>query len=137
MRRTFDQKVALPSPAARSSAMSLILVVDDEFGILELLEAALTDEGHRVLTAMNGRLALDRMMAERPDLVITDLLMPFMGGAELLEAISARADLGTIPTIMMSSLLESAVAERCSGYAAFVRKPFRIAALLDLVESFA
>lgn len=117
--------------------MSLILVVDDEFGILELLEAALTDEGHRVLTATNGRVALDRMRTERPDLVITDFVMPVMGGAELLQAISADADLATIPRVVMSSLPEAAIAERCFGYAAFVRKPFRIAALLDLVEGFA
>lgn len=117
--------------------MALILVVDDEFGILELLEAAFTDDGHRVLAATNGAVALDRMRAERPDVIMTDFLMPVMGGAELLEAISSDADLRAIPTIIMSSLPEAAIAARCCGYAAFVRKPFRIAAMLDLVASFA
>jgi CheY-like chemotaxis protein len=117
--------------------MSLILVVDDEFGILELLEAALTDEGHRVPTATNGRVALERIRAERPDLVITDFEMPLMGGAELLQAIAADAELATIPTIVMSSLPEATVAERCPSYTAFVRKPFRIAALLELVGDLA
>lgn len=112
-------------------------VVDDEFGILELLEAALTDEGHHVLTATNGRVALDRLRAGRPNLIITDFVMPEMGGAELLQVIATNADLSTIPTIVMSSLPEATIAERCFGYAAFVRKPFRIAALLDLVEDFA
>jgi CheY-like chemotaxis protein len=114
--------------------MSLILAVDDEFGILELLEAALTEEGHRVLTAPNGRVALELMRTERPELVITDFVMPVMGGAELVQAMSADAVLATIPTIVMSSLPEDAVAERCSGYVAFMRKPFRIATLLDLVD---
>lgn len=117
--------------------MSLILVVDDEFGIVELLEAALEDEGHRVVTAPSGRVALERMRVERPDLVISDLMMPIMGGAELLREIAGDAQLAGIPTIVMSSLPEATVAESCSGYASLVRKPFRIGELLDLVSDLA
>ena len=61
--------------------MAVILVVDDEIGIANLLADVLSDEGHRVLVAVNGRDALKRAEEERPDLVITDYMMPVMDGA--------------------------------------------------------
>ncbi len=113
--------------------MALVLVVDDEFGITELFDAVLTDEGHRVLTAMNGRQGLEVLAAERPDLVFTDYMMPVMDGAAMLGAIAADPGLRSIPVVVMSSMPEAAVAERCSGYATFMRKPFRLPELLDVV----
>ena len=114
--------------------MALVLVVDDEFGITELFDAVLTDEGHRVLTAMNGRQGLEMLAQERPDLVFTDYMMPVMDGAALLSAIAADPGLRGIPVVMMSSMPEATVAERCSGYVTFMRKPFRLTQLTDLAE---
>ena len=113
--------------------MAVVLVVDDEFGVANLLEDVLQDEGHRVLTASNGRQALERMAVERPDLIFTDYMMPEMDGAAMLSAIAADPDLASIPIVLMSSLPEVAVAERCNGYAAFLRKPFRIFDVVDLM----
>jgi CheY-like chemotaxis protein len=113
--------------------MAVVLVVDDEFGIVKLLEEVLTDEGHRVLTATNGRQALDRAAEEKPSLVVTDFMMPIMDGAALLAAMAADASLADIPVVIMSSIAEVTVAERSPGYAAFVRKPFNIFAVVDLV----
>ena len=114
--------------------MALVLVVDDEFGITELFDAILTDEGHRVLTAMNGRQGLEMLAQERPDLVFTDYMMPVMDGAAMLSAIAADPGLQGIPVVMMSSMPEATVAERCSGYVTFMRKPFRLAQLTDLAK---
>ncbi len=114
--------------------MALVLVVDDEFGITELFDAVLTDEGHRVLTATNGRQGLEMLAAERPDLVFTDYMMPVMDGAAMLGAIAADPGLRGIPVVVMSSMPEAAVAERCSGYATFMRKPFRLTQLMDLIQ---
>ena len=52
--------------------MAVVLVVDDEFGIAELFDAILTDEGHRVLMAANGRQGLEMLAREHPDLVFLD-----------------------------------------------------------------
>ena len=112
--------------------MALVLVVDDEFGITELFDAILTDEGHRVLTAMNGKRGLEMLAQERPDLVFTDYMMPVMDGAALLSAIAADPGLQGIPVVVMSSMPEATVAERCSGHVAFMRKPFRLTQLTDL-----
>ena len=113
--------------------MATVLVVDDEFGISTLLRDVFEDEGHRVLTATNGRQALERVVEERPDLVLTDFMMPVLDGAALIKALAADPALNGIPVLLMSSMPEATVAERCSGYAAFVRKPFKIYDVLDIV----
>ena len=112
--------------------MALVLVVEDEFGIADLFDAVLTDEGHRVLTAMNGRQGLEMLARERPDLIFTDYMMPVMDGAAMLSAIAADPVLRTIPVVMMSSMPEATVVERCSGYVTFMRKPFRLTEITDL-----
>lgn len=114
--------------------MAIVLIVDDEFGIATLLEEVFEDEGHRSILAANGRQALERAAETRPDLVITDFMMPVMDGAALIDSLSSNPELKGIPVILMSSLPELTVAERCSGYASFVRKPFKILEVIDLVE---
>ena len=113
--------------------MATVLVVDDEFGIVDVLETILTDEGYRTITASNGRQGLVRLAEETPDVILLDFMMPILGGAEMLLAMAAAPAQQRIPVIMMSSLREEAVAERCTGYAAFLHKPFRAAAVLSTV----
>lgn len=119
---------------ADADAMATILVVDDEFGISELLEALLTDEGHRVLTATNGRQALERMTEARPDLVISDLMMPVMDGAALLHSMRERSDWREIPFVLMCALPELSIADRVEGYDGFLRKPFRMDDVVRYVD---
>jgi len=116
--------------------MATVLIVDDEFAIADLLEMALTDEGYRVLTAANGRQGLARLAeGPRPDLVISDYMMPVLDGAGLIRAMRETEAHRDIPCIVMSSMPEANVRERIDGYAAFVRKPFQIVAVMQLVES--
>jgi CheY-like chemotaxis protein len=106
--------------------MGTVLVVDDEFGIAELIDAVLTDEGHHVVIAVNGKQGLEMLAKERPDLVFLDYMMPVMDGAALLRAMGDDASFQSIPVVVMSSIPEATVAERCVGYVGFLRKPFRI-----------
>jgi CheY-like chemotaxis protein len=115
--------------------VAVVLVVDDEFGVASLLEDVLQDERHRVLTASNGRQALERMAAEKPDLIFTDYMMPQMDGAAMLSAMAANPNLKDIPVVLMSSLPEVTVAERCNGYALFLRKPFHIFDVVSLIPN--
>jgi CheY-like chemotaxis protein len=114
--------------------MRTVLVVEDEFGIAELIDAVLTDEGYRVLIAVNGRQGLEVLAKERADLVFLDYMMPVMDGAGMLRGITDNQFLQHIPVVLMSSVPEATVAERCSGYAVFLRKPFTIADVLTLTE---
>ena len=113
--------------------MPRILVVDDEQAISQVLHDLLTDEGYEVLTAGNGREALACLVNGRPDLVLSDVMMPLMGGAELCQALAANPQYGSIPVVLMSAAGEGTTRERCS-YAAFVAKPFNLLDILDTVE---
>jgi CheY-like chemotaxis protein len=113
--------------------MATVLVVDDEFGIVDVLETILADEGYRVLTACNGKQGLVRLSEEKPDVILSDFMMPILGGGEMLRAMAAVPDYQRIPVIMMSALSEEAVAERCKGYVAFLHKPFRVVTVLSTV----
>lgn len=114
--------------------MGIVLVVDDEVGIAELIEAVLTDEGHRVLIAVNGKQGLEVLAKEHPNLVFLDYMMPVMNGAAMLRAIADDASMQGIPVVMMSSIPESTVAERCTGYVSFLRKPFKITDVTILAD---
>jgi CheY-like chemotaxis protein len=113
--------------------MATVLVVDDEFGIVDVLETILTDEGYRVLTACNGRQGLVRLSEEKPEVILLDFMMPILGGGDMLRAMAAEPAYQRIPVIMMSSISEEAVANRCKGYAAFLHKPFRAAVVLSTI----
>lgn len=113
--------------------MKTILLVEDEFGIAGVLTVLLEDEGYRVLSAANGRQALSRLAEVRPDLVVTDFMMPLLDGAALGEALRADPALKDIPIIMMSAVPEAAVRMRFDGYTAFLRKPFPIPAFFELI----
>ncbi|MBS0643255.1 MAG: response regulator [Proteobacteria bacterium] len=116
--------------------MPRILIVEDEFAIAELLEMVLVDAGYEVFTAANGRQALERMAEGlRPDLVITDFMMPVLDAAGLIDAMRNDVVKRDIPYIVMSSIPEANVRERIAGYRAFLRKPFQLAALVALVAT--
>jgi CheY-like chemotaxis protein len=95
------------------------------------LETILTDEGYRVLTACNGKQALAKMANAMPDLILLDFMMPILDGAGMLRAIAVAPAYQHIPVIMISSLNQEVIAKKCAGYAAFLRKPFRVAAVLS------
>jgi CheY-like chemotaxis protein len=114
--------------------MITVLVVDDEPLIAMALEAALEDAGYGVVTAANGRQGLERLAeAPRPDLVLTDMMMPVMSGAEMLQAMAADPDLAGIPAIVLSSLPEQTIRARADGAAAILRKPYTAEEVLGAI----
>lgn len=116
--------------------MALILVVDDELSVAEVVESILTDAGYEVVIASNGRQGLERANERRPDLVLLDFMMPIMSGPGMLEAIRKNPGLRDVPVVIMSSLPESTIAKSAKGmYFAFLRKPFKVRAVVDVVEA--
>jgi CheY-like chemotaxis protein len=113
--------------------MKTVLVVDDEFGIVEVLVLTLEDDGYRVVSASNGCEGLERLAEVQPDLVLLDYMMPVMDGPTMAQAM--RAGRRDTPIIMMSAVGEEPVRERFADYAVFVRKPFRVRAMLEAVRS--
>jgi CheY-like chemotaxis protein len=117
-----------------TSAGKTILIVDDEFGILEVLESILSDAGFKVTTAVNGQDALAHLHDNVPDLVIVDYMMPLLNGAGVIEAMRANGKLSAVPVILTSALPERTISERCVGYQAFVRKPFKSERLMQEIS---
>jgi CheY-like chemotaxis protein len=116
--------------------MATILVVDDEFAIVDLLEMVLVDEGHQVLTAANGRQGVEQLLKHPPpDLILSDYMMPILDGAGMLSEIRKTETQRNIPCIIMSSMPERNVRQRVEDIAAFIRKPFDLAKLLMVVAS--
>ncbi len=106
--------------------MALILVVDDEAGIREVLRAALSTEGHRVVVATGGEEALQVLSRETIDLVITDLSMPDIDGVELLRRSSKLAP--DTPAIVVTAYgsKESAIEAMRHGAVNYLEKPFDV-----------
>jgi two-component system chemotaxis response regulator CheY len=115
--------------------MAKIMVVDDEATLANILGEVLTAEGHTVYIESDGLKALGRMLEIQPDVVLSDVMMPEMGGAPLLTAMRDNAYLGETPVIIMSALPEALVLESCRGFSAFLQKPFQMSEVLDAVNS--
>ena len=92
-----------------------ILIVDDEFGLDEMLREMLRDEGYDVSLAINGRLAL-QILAERSiDLVLTDMMMPVMDGAELAAAMRTSEVHRRIPIVPRAVMLSTVEGDRANA----------------------
>jgi two-component system, OmpR family, response regulator VicR len=114
--------------------MKLILVVEDEPTIAELIGNILEAEGYEVVHAQHGRRALQLIQAQRPNLIITDLMMPVMDGWAFLRAIQADPTCHAIPIILTSAALSDGIAtEGLRSW--FLAKPFEIDDLLHLVST--
>ena len=116
--------------------MKTILVVDDELGSAEVLSLILEEEGYRAFCAVNGHLALIQARDVVPDLVIVDYMMPLMNGAEFARALRADEQFANTKIILNSGLPELAIRDHFDSYDAFLRKPFKVEMLLELVQRF-
>ncbi len=127
-----------PPPAAPepTAPLATILVVEDEAGIRALVRKILRRQGYEVLEAANGQdaLALCREHGQRVELLITDVLMPQMGGRELVERLQTQGH-------DMKVLYVSGYTDDSTVYSgdlppgtAFLQKPFTLGSLLDKVK---
>lgn len=117
------------------SKMPRILVVDDEESMCNFMEIMLRKEGYTVSTAQSARDAIGRIDAERPDLVISDIMMPEMSGIELLcEAKKKREDLHFIVMTAYASV-DSAVEALKKGADDYISKPFKIDEIKRVIKT--
>ncbi|WP_310530380.1 response regulator transcription factor [Nocardioides sp.] len=109
--------------------MSRILAVDDEERVLAFLSRYLGGEGHHVLTAGNGRSALDVLDREDVDLVLLDLVMPRVSGLQVLASLRTKGD--SPPVIVLSAVSDvgARVQALDRGAVDFVSKPFHMVEL--------
>jgi DNA-binding response OmpR family regulator len=112
-----------------------LLIVEDDPEMLDLLRKVLEKDGYRISLAADGHEAILRLAADPTDLVITDLMMPRVGGLELLQSIrQARPDL---PVIIVTAFGDWHTYSRALelGVAAFLSKPLKLAELIAAVHA--
>jgi CheY-like chemotaxis protein len=116
------------------STAKMILIVDDEFSIVETLAEILTFTGYATVTASNGRTALEAARKQRPALILLDYMMPVMDGLQTLAGLRADADLRDIPVVMMTAAPMGIPRGRASWNTLLI-KPFEADRLLDTIRT--
>ena len=113
-----------------------ILAVDDERHIVRLVEVNLQRAGYEVVTAFDGKEALEKVKSETPDLVVLDVMMPYMDGFEVLRNLKADPTTAEIPVIMLTAKAQDADVFRGwqSGVDCYLTKPFNPMELLTFVK---
>ncbi len=116
-----------------------VLVVDDVPANLKILEAKLSAEYFDVLTASNGKTALELALSEQPDIILLDVMMPEMDGFEVCRRLKADARTVHIPVVMVTALsdTEDRVTGLDAGADDFLTKPVNDLILLSRVKSLA
>lgn len=117
----------------RMAEMTKILIVEDEKKIARFLELELKHEGYDVLTAFDGRSGLETALAEEPDLLILDLMLPELSGIEVCRRLRHSSD---VPIIMLTA--KDDVSDKVMGLDMgaddYVTKPFAIEELLARIR---
>ena len=115
-----------------------ILIVDDDPDIREVLrmtlDMVLEDRGHQILTAADGKEALDVLCMCSPCLVLLDLMMPVMSGAELLAVMRRDDRLRDIPVVILSAWRQEALA--IEGAQGFLGKPVDVSGVMGVIEKY-
>ncbi len=115
-----------------------ILVADDDARNRKLLETLLAADGYHVATVESGQAALAAAIADVPDLVLLDLMMPGMDGFEVLRRLKALPDLQDVPVVMVTALDDSGSRARmvAAGVVGLLIKPvdrWQLKEVLDIV----
>ena len=115
--------------------MATVLAVDDDHVIRGLLQVNLEMEGYDVMTAVDGRDALEKVAARRPDLVLLDVMMPRVSGWEVAETLKGQAATRDIPVVLLSArAMEADIRKGLDlGVDRYVTKPFDPIELMELV----
>jgi len=113
-----------------------ILIVDDDYSFAKYARALMEERGHAAMILLDARKCVDVARAEKPDLVLMDLMMPDVSGAEAIRALKADSITRAIPIILCSMSEDRADidAAMAGGAAAFLPKPLRPDDLFALLQ---
>jgi twitching motility two-component system response regulator PilH len=119
--------------------MAKVMVVDDAYSELKLMESILKSAGHEVVSLIDGDALEDKLSTERPDVLLLDIVMPKRNGYEILRALRKDARTKTTPVVLVSS--KNQESDRAwgkrQGADEYLGKPFTSDQLLTMVKRFA
>lgn len=118
-------------------AKGKILVVDDEIYIVHILDFSLGMEGYEVITALDGEQAIEKAHAEKPDLIVLDIMMPKLDGYETCKALKGDPTTRDIPVILLSA--KGRNVDQKIGFEVgaddYITKPFSPRKLVERINS--
>src|SRR3989339_849253 len=115
-----------------------VLIVEDDNFVAEVYSTKLLEMGHEVRIAQNGEDGLKMVAEERPDLILLDIIMPVMGGIEMLEEIKKKNEWKQIPVILLTNVgeKESVQKERSLGVQDYlIKSHFTPAEVIEKIEA--
>jgi DNA-binding response OmpR family regulator len=116
--------------------MAKILVVDDDKGATDLIEAILLSTGHQPITVNESSKAMEVATREKPSLILLDLMMPEPTGFQLCRMLRQNPEFRTTPIVIITALdnTDSRVVAIGAGANGFLRKPFHVSDLTEKVR---
>ncbi|CAN5529787.1 N/A [soil metagenome] len=116
-----------------------VLVCDDERHIVRLIQVNLERQGYQVVTAFDGKEGLEKIRAEKPQLVVLDVMMPYMDGFEVLKALRREPETENLPVIMLTAKAQDKDVFEGYHYGAdmYLTKPFNPMELVTFVKRIA
>jgi PAS domain S-box-containing protein len=112
-----ERLVATVKSLHRDARNTKVLIVEDDLPTRETLVWMLEREHYQVAEACNGRVAIESLTSERPDLILLDLLMPEMNGFEFVEALQAKPEWRSVPVVVITAKdLTEAERQRLNGF---------------------
>lgn len=133
---TFIVELPLVAPVVEQAEVSdaqVVVVVDDESIAVDTTSVALRPLGCRIVAVHDPRLALERLRASRPALLILDVMMPRVSGLELLRDLKKDPQLAAIPVLVSSAYPDNQLAAEALG-ATFIAKPWQPGELLRVAS---
>jgi DNA-binding response OmpR family regulator len=118
--------------------MAKVLTIEDDGDLQQILSLTLSKDGYELHYAFNGKEGYDKMVSIQPDVVLLDLMLPVLNGAEVLKLVATNTSLKDIPIIVMTAhgdkadMLETSI--KAQGARAYLRKPFELGEVRSLVR---
>lgn len=116
-------------------AKAKILIVEDNSDLRRLYAIGLNQYGYEVKLASNGLEAIDRIEAERPDLILLDIAMPVMSGWEVLDRVNPPECTNAIPVVVVTGQTEREEERGHGSIAAWLAKPVTLAELVEVISA--
>jgi two-component system, OmpR family, alkaline phosphatase synthesis response regulator PhoP len=113
-----------------------ILIAEDEAPIAKLVQFKLEKKGYKIIHKNNGKDALEAIKSEKPDLILLDVMMPYLTGFEVLKEIKSNLETKDIPVIMLTAMGKEADAVKGFDFGVidYIRKPFNYAELVSRIN---
>jgi len=115
-----------------------ILIVEDEDPLSSVLRDRLTNEGFTVVVATDGEMGLQMVFAEKPDLILLDILLPEKGGLTMLKELRAHEEAAKIPVIMLTNLSDTDSVNEALSYGVqdyMVKSDTEISTMVDTIRA--